>query len=360
LTVSRQIKFMKNQDLGFDKKNVLLLKSPTMPHPNFDLMRDLTAFKAELLRSPQVENFAFCFHVPGHLSNKADDNIWRVKDGPGNTIYTQVTWVQLRYLPLLKLELKAGRDFSVEKLPGDLHCALINETLMKILGHRTPEKALGDYIVKNEEQYRIIGVVKNYNYYSLKKPIEPRLFLISEKYLPFIGLRLHSANLKEAVAFIKKKWEELIPGNPFDYFFLDELFDRQYKGERQFEKTFGIFSVIAIFIACIGLFGLSSYTVLQRTKEIGIRKVFGAKIRDVLPLLLKSFAKLTLFALCLSLPLTYWGFSKWLEDYAYRIEIGWWFWVIPPIIIIPIILITVSYNVLKVAYTNPVNSLRHE
>ena len=162
------------------------------------------------------------------------------------------------------------------------------------------------------------------------------------------------------MTFIKKKWRELLPGNPFTYFFLDELFDRQYKGERQFEKTFGIFSLIAIFIACIGLFGLSSYTVLQRTKEIGIRKVFGAEIRNILPLLLKSFTKLTLFALCFSLPLTYWGLSKWLGDYAYRIEIGWWFWVIPTLLIIPIILITLSYNIFKVAYSNPVNSLRYE
>lgn len=360
LTIYNQVKFMKSRDLGFDKDQVLMIKSPKiLQAPGVDYRRNMRNFRTELLRYPQIEAFAFCFHVPGH-PDKADDKIWRAKGGPGKSIFTQVTWTQFFYVELLKLRLAAGRGFSMKTIRADLKCAVINEKLSKMLGFESPGQALGDYIVKKGKQYKIIGVVKDYHYYSLRKPIEPRLFLLTPRSLSLIGLRLKTADPREVMVFIKKKWDELLPGNPFIYFFLDEFFDRQYKGEMQFRKTFGLFSLLAVFIACSGLFGLSSYTVLQRTKEVGIRKVFGAEIPDMLQLLSKGFTKLALAALCLSLPLTYWGFSKWLESYTYRIEIGWWFWVIPTLIIIPIILITVSYSVVKVAYTNPVKSLRYE
>lgn len=361
LTIYRQLQFIRGYDLGFDKEQALVLKSPRISTFGGNILKNLKTFKEEILQYPEIINVAQCFHVPGEQDVKADDTVWRAVDGPERTIYTQVTWVNYDFVDTFKIKLLAGRDFS-RQIEADKKSAIINETLMKMLWYRTPDEAINTYIMKkgNRLRYKIIGVMKNYNHQSLKKEIEPRALLFTPKYLSYIVIRLNTENLDKAMEFIKEKWKKHLYVNPFDYFFVDEFFDRQYKSEKQFGSIFRFFTLLAIFIACSGLLALSSYVVLQRTKEVGIRKVLGATTHGLLLLLSQDFLKLTLIAVFIALPLTFWGFNTWLENFAYRIGIGWWFWVIPILIITPIVLITLSFNVIKVASTNPADSLRYE
>jgi putative ABC transport system permease protein len=361
LTIYNQLQFMRNHDLGFDKNQVLVLKSPRLAASGGELLKSLKIFKDEVLKDPRITNATPCFHVPGEQDTKADDSIWRELDGPGKTVFTQVTWVQDDFVGTFKIRLLAGRDFSKE-IESDKEAAIINETALKLLGYKGPSEAIDTYIMKkgNRKRYKIIGVMKNYNHYSLEKEIEARVLLPTSKYLSFLALRLDTTNLQETMTFLREKWQEVLTLNPFDYYFVDEFFDRQYKEEKQFGGIFRVFTLLAIFIACSGLLALSSYVVLQRTKEVGIRKVLGATTRGILLLLTRDFIKLTLLAVCIALPLTYWGVSSWLQDFAYRIGIGWWFWVIPTILIIPIVMATLSVNVFKIASTNPSQSLRYE
>ena len=360
LAVYQQIKFMKNQDLGFDKDQVLVVRTPRANLT--ETTRDkFTVAKREMLRDPRVLNISGTFHVPGHAMG-ADSEIRRIDDEPEKLFLTDVTWAGYHFLDTLGIKLLAGRDFS-EKIATDKEAVIINEEALKLLGFESPEKAIDAYIIDRKGQrFKIIGVVKNYNHHSLKEAVKSRIIkLVFFFELPgFFAFKLNTSNVKETVEFIEKKWKEVFPTLPFDYFFLDEFFNRQYKADNQFGTVFGFLALLTIFIAASGLFGLSAFNAVRKTREIGIRKVLGADVTGILILLSKNFLKLVFTALFIALPLTYLWVDKWLNNYAYRTTIGWWFWVIPILIIIPIVLLTLSYNVIKAAYTNPANTIRYE
>ena len=253
----------------------------------------------------------------------------------------------------------AGRAFS-DNASNEEKNVILNESASRQMGFLKSEQAINDQIFFWGDTFRITGVVKNYRQESVKKSFEPLIFRYSEAPSGFYSVKFNTGRVKESLLKFENDWKESFPGNPFDYFFLDEHYDKQYKADQQFGKVFGLFSALAIFIACLGLFGLSSLTAIQRTKEIGVRKVLGASVNSILTLVSKDYLFLMGIAIIFATPLTWWIMSNWLEDFASRINMTWWIFALPSLLVVLIALFTVSIHTLKAAKTNPVKSLRYE
>jgi putative ABC transport system permease protein len=228
------------------------------------------------------------------------------------------------------------------------------------MGFKTLEEAIDDQIFFWGDTFRIVGVVKNYRQESVKKSFEPLIFRYNDAAGGYYSVKFKSADTYASLSRFEKDWREFFPGNPFDYFFLDEHYNTQYKADQQFGKVFGVFSALAIFIACLGLFGLSSLTAIQRTKEIGVRKVLGASVNSILTLVSKEYLILMGIAIVCSTPLTWWIMNNWLQGFASRVTMDWWIFALPSLLVVLIALFTVSIHTLKAARTNPVKSLRYE
>jgi putative ABC transport system permease protein len=206
----------------------------------------------------------------------------------------------------------------------------------------------------------VVGVVNDYHQVSFKKPLDPSLFICAPYGGEFYSMRIHTDHLSQTVQHVQKSWTTAFPGNPFEYFFLDDYFNNQYSNEQKFGKLFTVFAVLAIIISCLGLFGLSAYTATQRIKEIGIRKVLGASVMNITSMLSKDFLKLVIISILISSPIAWIVMNKWLQSFAYRVSINWWIFIVAGLIALLIALITVSFQAIKAAVANPVKSLRTE
>jgi putative ABC transport system permease protein len=204
------------------------------------------------------------------------------------------------------------------------------------------------------------GVIADYHNEGLQKAIQPLVFFANRRTRDYYSVKIQGKNTVATVGAIKKLWDQYFPGDPFDYFFLDEFFNRQYAENRRFGVVFGLFAILAIGIACFGLFGLSAYNVLQRTKEIGVRKVLGASVNSLVITLSKDFLVLVVFAFVIAIPITGAAMNSWLQDFAYRSTIPWWIYALAGVLAILIALLTVGFQALKAALANPINSLRTE
>ena len=240
----------------------------------------------------------------------------------------------------------------------------MNEQAAKLMGFANPQAAIGQPMVWKErpdsEGFKIIGVVKNFHHLGLKSRYDPILLTLDHEFDAFYSCKVKARDISKTIAQLKQTYESFFPGNPFDYFFLDEFFNQQYQADQQFGQVFGLFAGLAILVACLGLLGLSSFATTQRTKEIGVRKVLGASVSNLLLLLSKDFIKLVLLANLVAWPLTYWGIGQWLDNYAFRIDVSWWLFVLPGLLVLLIALLTVSYQTIKTARANPVKTLRYE
>ena len=234
---------------------------------------------------------------------------------------------------LLKAEAFSG------EVTNEHENVLLNESACSLMGFKKIEEAINDQIFFWGDTFRIVGVLKNYHQESLKKAYDPLIFRYNAAPGGFYSIKFNTANVKESLARFEEVWKSMFPGNPFIHFFLDDHYNQQYQADQQFGKVFGVFSTLAIFIACLGLFGLSSLTAIQRTKEIGVRKVLGASVRSILVMVSKDYILLMLVAIILSVPLAWWIMSGWLEDFAYRISLSWWIFAIPGFIVIAIALL---------------------
>jgi putative ABC transport system permease protein len=252
-----------------------------------------------------------------------------------------------------------GRAFS-GTTTHEHSTVILNESAVRQMGFQKPEQAINDQIFFWGDTFRIVGVVKNYRQESVKKSFEPLIFRYNEAPGGYYSVKFNASHVKESLARFEKDWQEFFPGNPFDYFFLDDHYNTQYKADQQFGKVFGVFSGLAIFIACLGLFGLSSLTAIQRTKEIGVRKVMGASINSILRLVGKDYLLLMGISLVFATPFAWWIMNNWLQDFSSRIQMTWWIFAIPSLLVVVIALFTVSIHTLKAARTNPVKSLRYE
>ncbi|MGH7453272.1 MAG: FtsX-like permease family protein, partial [bacterium] len=353
LVIQRQINFIQSAKLGFDQDQVIVIRNAgALPNRG-------EAVRTALAQIPGVKHVAEC---DGMIGGQNWTNGLRVK-GSNNSHLVNFLSVGYDFIEALGLEMKEGRDFSPE-FPADTSDAIIlNETAVKQLA--VPEPALGQLIVWSEEQdttyyAKVVGVVKDFHFTSLRSEIKPFAFVITPSRTWLFALKMSGQNLRQTLAQIESTWLGLVPGRPFDYYFLDESIDKLYRSEQNFRAIFSTMTLMSLIIACLGLFGLAAFTAEQRTKEIGIRKVLGASVSGLVGLLSKDFVKLVVIANLIACPLAWYTMKQWLQGFAYRIDIGWWVFMIAGAIALIIALLTVSTQAIKAALANPVDSLRYE
>jgi putative ABC transport system permease protein len=356
LVAVQQMKFMKSQSLGFDKENKIVIDMNELPQA---LRKGKTELlKNELLRHPNIKQTSASVALPGRLG-------WdgQFAYGEGNT---QTQGIAVEHIPAddsyvktIGLQIVAGRDFRPNSKADEGTSFLINEEAAKTFGWQTPENAIDKKLSVSGYQGKVIGVLKNYHQHGLQEKIKP-VVINTAKEVNLIALSYEGKDTKAVLAHVEAAWKKVFAGFSLTYRFLDEDFQRQYAQEEKLNKAFVVSAFLAIFIACLGLFGLVTFMAEQRTKEIGIRKVLGASVTQIVQLLSKDFLRLVILGIVIASPIAYWAMNKWLQDFAYRVEISWWIFALAGIIAIIIALLTVSYQSIRAALANPVKSLRTE
>ncbi len=357
LVVIQQLHFMKAQNLGIDLTQTLVVRAPSVINQETRTDR-LEVFRQRVTQIPTVRSLAATSNLPGE-ENFA---ISSVRSAHEPEVYRDVYNVSVdhHFMEDFEITFLAGRNFSAD-YPSDTSAVILNETALKLLQFESAEAAIGEKILLNQDREEtIIGVIKSYHQASLREELDPVRFILAPQYTGFYALKISATQPQQTLADLERVWQTLYPGNPMDYFFLDEHFAQQYKADEQFKDIFLLFAGLAILIACLGLFGLASYTVEQSTKEIGIRKVLGASTSSIVTLLSRDFVRLIVMALVLALPSGYFIFEQWLQNFAYRMEIPWWLFPIVGLLALLIALLTISFQSVKAALANPVSSLRSE
>ena len=362
MIVLKQLRYMNKSDLGFKMDQILVIRPPNLTNWDSTFLGKTNNFKEELKQIAHVKAAATSWNTPGGDIGRSF-NV-RLADSTTTAKYTmRHTSVDYDFLDVYGIKLVAGRNFqpSDHNAKGiNLKSILINESAAKLLGFATPGAAIGRDIMRGERKWTVVGVVADYHQKSLRYPMEPMLFMPFYSNNSEISVKLTPGDLPGTIAQVKKKFDAFFPGNLFDYYFLDDRFNRQYENERLFSKAFGIFATLAIFVACLGLFGLAMFSTIQRTKEIGVRKVLGASVSNILLLLSKDFVKLVVIASVIAFPVAWWVMNKWLQDFTYRINISWWLFLAAGAAALLVALLTVSFQAVKAAIANPVKSLRTE
>jgi len=353
LVVFQQLKFFQNTKLGFEKEQVLVVLNPGAQENN------VTPFKETLRKYRDVSNVSGSTTLPG----KSFSNIGFGAEGIEKSFTLNLCVCDYDFLDTLKLELAQGRFFSKE-YGTDSHAAVLNEKAVKLLGWEDPiGKKINNWST-NRGDFTVVGVIKDYHYESLYQEIRPQALFLSGGYYQnvesYISVRLNTKNVSETIKYIGNTWNDFAPGKPYEYSFLDKDYDNLYINEMQTRSLFSIFSFLAIFIACLGLFGLASFVADRKTKEIGIRKILGASVPRIVRNLNKSFVIWVLIANLIAWPAAWYVMNKWLQNFAYRIDLSLWMFILAALLALIIALITVSFHTIKAALKNPVDSLRYE
>ena len=360
--VYKQIKYMNEQELGMNIDQMIVVNPPLLSNFDSAFMARENSFKQEVRQIASVKGVTTSNTVAGNEMAR-DFDIRRTDDNSGNHFTLRRMGADYDFINVYAIKLLAGRNFSrVDYNPdyNKLHNILLNASAVKLLGFKSNEDAVEKSIMRGDKKWDVVGVINDYHQKSLRYPLEPLLLMpFYGTYNP-ISIKLNTANITATVAAIKAKYAEFFPGNLFDYYFLDEKFNQQYKNDQLFGKAFSIFAGFAVFIACLGLLGLSLFATAQRTKEIGVRKVLGASVSNIVLLLSKDFIQLVIIAFVIASPVAWFVMHRWLQDFAYRINIEWWVFAIAGILAIVIALATISFQAIKAAIANPVKSLRTE
>lgn len=352
--VSKQLEFMKTKDTGIDMSQILVIKGPSI---GVSLVK-FEAFKEGINKFASVEDFASSRSVPGAGYNFGTlaRNISSEQSAEKRI---DVTWVDANFMKTYDMELLAGRDFSESK-KDDPEDAIISEAALKAYGLGTPEEAIMTRLIISGDTVRIRGVLKNHNWESLHKEYLPSAFLFVPATPGYFSLRINTQNTKAVLQEVEEQYQNAFPGNPLEYYFLDDFFNRQYEEDKQFGTIFNAFAGFAIFAACLGLFGLASYSVVQKAKEIGIRKVLGASSSHITIYFSKKYMKLILIANVIGIPIAYFVIKAWLQDFAFSIPISIDLFALPIILLAVIAAITILLQTVKASMANPVNNLRSE
>lgn len=361
LTVYKQIRYMTQKDLGINTNDMLALTLPNIPL-NQDNARTMDTFKTELLRYPGIKNVTGSLVIPGSIS-PFQLLAWKENTEFKNGKILPIILVDHEFLSTYQVRFLLGRNFSREHAT-DTQAVILNEAAAAALGYESPEKAVNQKISlwKVPGTFKIIGIIKNYHQQSLKENYDPLIFRLYPAYKNFYSIKLNPAKTKihETITLIKQKWEEIFPGHAFDYFFLDDYFNRQYQEDYQFGNVLAIFVILVVIITCLGLLGLSYFSSYQRRKEIAIRKSIGASIRDILGFLVKDIVKLAAIAVVIAWPIAYLIIDNWLKNYAYRIAVPLLFFILSGLLLIFITLVTIAYHTSTAARANPVDALKEE
>lgn len=355
IVVYQQMKYLQNKDIGYKKEQLV-----TIPN-SYTLGKNEQVFKQQMLQDPRIVNATASWYKPAGPSNF--NNAIAYPKGNDKLVVNGVDYhVDEQYIPTMGMKMVSGRNFSKDFVTDSL-AIILNESAAKALGWNN-STAIDKMVIRqnssrgNNVAFHVIGVVKNFNFKSLHETVSP-LYMT---FMPEGGLifRIKTSDVPGLLATMKKDWDNYSTGEPFTYSFMDDLFNKAYTTEQKTGIILNIFSILVILIACLGLFGLVTYTAEQRTKEIGIRKILGASIAQVTGMLSKEFLKLVLIASLIAFPVAWWAMNTWLQSFAYRINISWWVFVIAGSAAILIALLTISFQSIKAALANPVKSLRTE
>ena len=351
IVVNSQLDYMRNRNLGFSKEQEVVIST------NFDKNKD--AFKQSLLSIPGVLSTTYSSDVPGGGHNSAYS---KVENKKGEMQQTNLDgfFVDFDFMRQYGLKIVAGRALSADYPTDSTQAMVLNESAVRMLGYATPQEAVGRKFDQWGRQGKIIGVVKDFNYTSLKNNVQPFTLRYEQWGFGTISIKVAATNLPATLKAIENSWNRIIPNRPFDYNFLDENFSRQYRSEEKFGNLFLNFSALAIFISCLGVLGLASYSTFQRTKEIGVRKVLGASVGNIVRLLSTEFVRLVLLAFVIACPIGWYIMHRWLEGFAYRSTLSWQIFGLAGMISLLVVLLTISYQAIRAAVANPVKSLRTE
>jgi putative ABC transport system permease protein len=355
--IYKQLDFMRNSDLGFKKQNVVLVNFQPK-HPKFK--GKYSVILNQFKQHPQVLSVAGAYTVPGRFS-KETKTIQRKAETGIQRFSIQAISVDFDYVDSMGMEIVRGRNFSREIFTDEERGMLLNQEAVRQMNLAEP---LGEnFIVPGrggQKEMTVIGVVKDFHVYTLKKKIEPLMLYIHPDYFYTVAVRIRPEDTQGTLAFLEKAWKDIFPDSSFNYTFLEDAYYRLYTSEEKISQLLSLFSGLAVFVACLGLFGLASYMAEQRHKEIGIRKVLGADVSSIVGLLSKDFTKSVLIANVFAWPVAYYTMNKWLQNYAYRINLGVWMFVGAGLLVLAIALLTVSFQSIRAALANPVESLRYE
>ncbi len=371
-TIFKQIMFMKNAELGINIDQVMVLKAPPgdIAGQSREFVNNFNALKENLLRNSSIKDVVSSGELPGEEIGWGG-SLWLQGQTQDQSVSTRLISMGRGFITFFDIELAAGRMFQENDDPWSRGDVIINEKMVEQLGLASAEEAIDKKIegFYSEVPLVVRGVVKNHHHTSLHNDYDPIAYILSswQEYY-FVKLNIDESlpleqqaqQMKSNIALVSNEWSKVYTNNPIDYFFLDQNFDQQYEADEKFGKLFTTFSILAILIACLGLFGLTTFMLQKRTKEIGIRKVLGADTGDLIVLLSKSYVTLIVIAFVIAIPVGWKLLSTWLTNYTFRIEIGLWFVYLPLLIVLAIAVLTISVRVLKVAKSNPVDSLRYE
>ncbi|MGH7599554.1 MAG: ABC transporter permease [bacterium] len=364
MTIYRQLEFMRNHDLGFNPDQILVIENPArIIHGHETRPEQFRMFKSALLQYPSIKSMTRSNMIPGQQFMGGMMISMKRTENPDEFRSFHYLMVDRDFLPVYEMELLAGRNFRPEEkgVSSDSASIILNESAAIQLGFENAASAIGQEVYLGGQQMQVIGVIRDYHHLGLQHSINPMMLTLHLDEDPEIfSVKVSAANLGAAIAQIREQWDKSFPGNPFDFFFLDDSFAAQYKAEQRFGQVFMLFAALAILIACLGLLGLAAYAAERRTKEIGIRKVLGASVTSVASLLSKQFTKLVLMANFIAWPIAYFAINAWLQNFAYRIGIGWWMFALAGGMALLIALATVSMQAIKAALVNPVEALRYE
>ena len=353
--VYNQLQFMKNKDLGYKKEQLLYVVM------RGDISNSYQALKSKRLSRAEILAVSASGSRPGSIGSSSSGAQWAGRD-PEQQILINHTRVDYDYVETLGIEMVQGRSFSRD-FPSDARsdstgAFVINEDLAEIMGL---DPIVGEDFSFMEQEGKIVGVMKDFHFHSVRVPIEPlALAMAPPEELNYLSIRIKPGNISSSVELIRSNWNQVIPNYPFEFRFVDEDLDRRYRAEERMGNVLRYFTILAIAISCLGLFGLASFMAEQRTKEIGIRKVLGAGVSTIIGLLTREFAKWVVIANLLAWPIAYFSANAWLQKFAYRIEPGWTVFLFAAVLALATALLTVSWQAIRSALANPVKALQYE
>jgi putative ABC transport system permease protein len=356
IIVYQQVNFMRNQKLGVNISQTLVLNGAQSVTDTL-YQNVLQPFKTELLKQQGIKSMSSSTSVMGKeiYWTQGFQSIEH-KDLGASTLY--IMGIDYDFIPQFELKLLAGRNFSKDFIT-DKKAAILNERGAALMGFKNPQDAIGKKIF-SRDTFTVVGVAQSFHHLGLQKPIDPQLIILQPNSREAYSIKLQTTDLQKTIASVKTTWGKYFPNDPFNYFFLDENFNNQYQSDQRFGEMFTLFAFLAILIACFGLLGLSAYNILQRTKEVSIRKVLGASTQNVVFILSKDFLFLVIISFVISAPVSWVIMHNWLQDFAYRVNISWWVFGIAGFLAFAIALFTISFQAIKAALMNPVKSLKTE
>ncbi len=356
IVLFNQLQYMRNKDLGYNKDHIVY-----MSIRGGNIRDSYATLKNELLKDPLILGVAASNHEPSNIGSNSGGADWEGKD-PELRLLISTNAIDVDYTRVMEIEIKEGRSFS-DDFPGDMVTDstaqyLINEELARIMD---VEETVGTRFEIWGMKGTVIGVMKDFHFQSTKYKIEPLLFIQTPvEWLNYAVIRIAPDDVVKAVEVIENTWEDIIPAYPFEYQFMDEDFDNMYRAEERMSTLLKYFTVLALVIACLGLFGLASFTAMQKTREIGIRKVMGARVGTVVLLLMREFSILVVISCVLGSIASWLLMNNWLQDFAYRTSLSWWIFVLASLAALIIAILTVSFQAARAALTNPADALRYE